>query len=242
VTEGATIMRVHKDVWDLAVTLVEQDRDKLRRAAPALFAPDVHTWFDIETGEGRIGFYFQGHQGSITTGDTLLWMQRSEEPDPLLVPCWLDLPGRRLALGYSPRSKERLPMTVKDHGIDPILGNRLLSQILDPLLAVMALVNSPKVVKSDFVDLARINKKRAALGRYTFHPHHTVKLNVDKKTVRTTAGQGDGGSKALHMVRAHLRLVNDHYVLVSPHWRGDPAIGIRSTSYEAGRNNSRWRD
>lgn len=242
VTKGATIMRVHHDVWKLASEMVEQDADKLRRAAPALFAPDFNTWFDIDLGDGQIGFYFQGHKGSVTTGDTMLLMQKHGDPEPILVPCNLNLPTGRLALGFDPHRMKNLPVPAKDHGIDPILGGQLLDGMLPPILAVMALVNSPKVVKRGFADQAKINKKREARGRYRYHPHHTVTLDIDKKTVRTTAGVGVGASKCLHMVRAHLRLVNDHYVLVTPHWRGDPALGIRNTAYEAGRRNSKWKD
>lgn len=97
-------------------------------------------------------------------------------------------------------------------------------------------------MKKTYVDQAKINRKRQGRGRYTFHPHHAVKLDIDKEIIKTVAGSGAGGSKALHMVRAHLRLVGDRYVLISPHWRGDPQIGIRRTTYEAERRTSKWKD
>lgn len=242
VTDGSTVMRVHRDVYKLAAKLAEEDKAKLLKAGKLLFAPDYSTWLDIDTGDGQIGFYFQGRGESVTQGDTLLLMQKQGDEHPLLLPSALDIPSGDLSLGFSPASVKRLPFKPASLDVDPILGGRLLSTITPLILAILALVNSPKIVKKTYIDQAKINRKREGRGRYTFHPHHAVKLDIDKEIIKTTGGIGTGASKALHMVRAHLRLVSDRYVLVSPHWRGDPQIGVRRTTYEAERHNSRWQD
>lgn len=243
VAEGATVIRVHRDVANLALKLAEEDKDKLLKAGRLLFAPDYDTWLDVDLGEGNLGFYFHGTQGqSITRGDTLLFMQRHSEEDPLLIPSHLNLQTGAFRLGYDPTSQKRLPVPMTDHGLDHFAGGQFLATMTPLILAILALVNSPKVVAKVWNDNAKLNAKRVSRGKYAYHPHHAVRLNVDKKALRTTGAVGQGQSKALHMVRAHLRLVGDRYVLVSPHWRGDPKVGIMRTTYEVDRNNSRWRD
>lgn len=201
--EGATILRVHRDVFNLAATLVQEDADKLRRAAPALFAPDYRTWLDIDMGDGAMALYFQGQGGeSVTVGEAMLIMQHRDDPTPMLTPCHLHLPTGQLALGYSPVAQKKMAnMQLPTPRVDPILANKALHDLVPIILAILALVNSPKVVKKSVVDHHKLNKKRTMKGSYAYHPHHSVTLDIDKKTVRTTAGYGEGGGKALHMVR-----------------------------------------
>lgn len=242
-TEGATILRVHKDVWEIALKMAEMDKDKLLNSGPLLFAPDYDTWLDIDGGDGQFGFYFHGTGGkSITRGDTLLFMQKHTDEHPVLVPSHLDIPTGRLRLGFDPASRARIPFQPKELDIDPFMGNHLLSILAPVILAVLALVNSPKVVSKLWKSHTKLNKPREAKGKYLYHPHHAVRLNIDKHTRKEIMATGTGSPKALHLVRAHLRLVNDRYVLVSPHWRGDPQRGIMRTTYEADRQKSRWKD
>jgi hypothetical protein len=232
-------MRVHKDVYDLACHMAATDRDKLLSAQHLLFAPDCATWLDIDGGEGNIGFYFHGHDtDNVQRGEGLLIMQRHDD-EPAFVPCHIDLEEGTLSAGYSPRMRK---MTGMDGpALDIIAVNQTLSSVLPLLLAILALVNSPKVVSFLHADQKRLNRRREAKGKYLYHPHHTVRLNVDKKVQRAIRhATGDGPTRALHLVRAHLRFVRNQYVLVKPHWRGDPQKGIMNTTYEADRQNSKW--
>ncbi|USM11512.1 anti-CRISPR protein [Citromicrobium phage vB_CbaS-RXM] len=259
--EGATVLRVHRDVYELACHMAVEDGEKLRQAGALLFAPDANTWLDIDTAEGRIGFYFQGRGGeSVRTGDCLLAMQRHGDNEGLtLIPSALDLERGRLTYGISQDTTKRLASSIRDGArgtaiarrlgmtsvpldtSDPLPGIRVCETMTPILLATLALVNSPKIISKNFRDNAKLNRKREARGRYPFHPHHTVRLNVDAKSkVQKNFHTGAGTPKALHHVRAHLRLVKDHYVFVSPHWRGDPQRGILQTTYEADRHNSKW--
>lgn len=115
------------------------------------------------------------------------------------------------------------------------------NQVKPLVYAILALINSPKIIRAREVDVSHINRQRLKRGKYLFHPHHEVRLNVDKREIMTAAGQGDGSHRALHFVRAHLRFRLGQYELVQPHWRGDPAIGMMNTSYRADREHSRWK-
>jgi hypothetical protein len=42
---------------------------------------------------------------------------------------------------------------------------------------------------------------------------------------------GNGSPRALHFVRAHLRLRLGRVELVRPHWRGDAQLGIKRPAY-----------
>ena len=96
------------------------------------------------------------------------------------------------------------------------------------------------------MDVSKLNTRRLKRGKYPYHPHHEVRLNIDKHEFQITEGQGDGPERALHFVRAHLRfLVHPRYknvsvVLVPPHWRGNPELGIMNTRYAVERTKSKW--
>ena len=67
---------------------------------------------------------------------------------------------------------------------------------------------------------------------------------------RGRVGRGDAGriardagtrrGRAIEREAAHLRLWNGQYILVQPHWRGDPQVGIVKPAYEVDRTSSRW--
>ncbi len=246
-------LRVHKDVVKLASDLVEHNRDQLLAAADTMFMPAESCWFEWPMGdEGDMGILFFGHQSdpgpdgkgmrfnleqkSVRSGEGLFYAWRhNDEEDPTCLPLLFDLERGRIVIHADLLGK------VTGGNTDPLVAASSLEDLRPAILAFLALINSPKIVRRDPSNLERLNRKRAGAGRYTYHPHHCVRLNVDRKMIRVGASDGgDGASRALHHVRAHLRLWEGRYILVSPHWRGNPQVGIRRTTYEIDRQNSTW--
>jgi hypothetical protein len=201
-----------------------------------LFMPAVDCWFEWSGTEGSMAvMYVSGED--VRRGDAMFYAWRHQDEDGLVaIPLKVDLPKGEIRLNTA------MVHTTQPNADIFVLGQALANgNIRLVIFAFLALINSPKIIKRDPARLDRLNKKRVAAGRYTYHPHHVVRLNVDRKLYRVGASDGgDGASRALHFVRAHLRLWNGRYILVSPHWRGDPAVGMRKTSYEIDRRSSRW--
>lgn len=235
---GLVPLRVHQDVVNLAYDLAARDADKLKATAEHLFMPAEDCWFEWPAGQGDMGVMFlSGKSVQSGHGAFYAWKHKGEEDGPTMIPVTFDLAAGNIAIGH-----EMLRLTGGVQGDVIVLAQQL--EILKPVIfAFLALINSPKVVHRDPARVDRLNRKRQASGRYTFHPHHVVRLNVDKKSIRVGASDGgDGASRALHFVRAHLRLWNGSYILVQPHWRGDPQVGIVKPGYEVDRQTSVWRD
>lgn len=229
-TEGARKMVVHPDVIELAGAIVH-DEAKLKAAAPYIFFPAYDTWLEWRDERGKIGMYFHGPGESVTDGQGIMTMQDHGDPESgVLIPLQFHLPQYDVKALPSPTT----PLATR------IQFEEAAGKLKPIVYAILAMINSPKLIRTTPVDVSRINKRREALGRYSFHPHHEVRLDIDKRIIKTTAGHGDGASKCLHFVRTHLRLVQGQYILVRPHWRGDPALGIRDTHYRVDRKNSKW--
>jgi hypothetical protein len=246
VMEDVRSLRIHPDVMSLATHLAI-DEDKLRGAAPYVFMPAYRTWIEWEDQVGKMGFFFDGEARSVTNGFGMWASMKHDDAEPVLISSAFNVPGFELTfapqLGIDPSRFERGFITEQQFTLDQRITVQQSLTTLKPMVwAVLALINSPKIIRRREVDVRRINKRRQALGRYTFHPHHEVRLNVDKRIIETVTGTGDGASRALHFVRTHLRFRLGQYELVSPHWRGDPALGIKDTHYAVDRQNSKWND
>lgn len=254
VFDDARRVRVHKDVMALAYSLAI-DAKKLEAASRFIFFPSEKTWIEWEDDQGKMGMFFEGHQASVTEG-LGFWAHSRHGTDPQVVPCFVDTP--RYALAFKPEQHRQLLLKkaegnvgatnkVRDAFKDMTFESQMKIQgsfdTVKPVIwAVLALINSPKIIRQHPIDQSKLNKRRQALGRYTFHPHHEVRLNVDKHIIDTASGETDGASRCLHFVRAFLRFRLGQYELVRPHWRGDPALGIRDTHYAVDRQNSKWKD
>lgn len=265
---GCRIITVHRDVYKTACDLATRTSDK-KLASLSKFTcwPDYNAWLETERDEEgrRLGFLFYGHlmkEKSITEGYGLIVM---DEPgkETLEIPVRYDLATydirwnrafdqedmtRLLKGGLLGSRKEAMDLFEKQG--DPFTQNLLhapLLKLLKPILfTLLALMNSPKLIRTRPVNVDRLNARRLKQGRYPYHPHHEVRLNIDKHFLHITQGQGDGPERCLHFVRAHLRfLVHPRYknvsvVLVPPHTRGNPELGIMNTSYVVDRENSKW--
>lgn len=264
-------VKVHRDVFDTALTLVAKtSEEKLTELSKFTCWPDYSTWIETDYDkEGRrMGFLFYGHlnsgEKSVRYGYGLLVMQHADKRRTQ-IPVRYDLEAydirwhmpvnenrlRELAMmqGLSDDLRKQASQIIEDIR-DPIrqqvIHAPLIAQIKPILFTLLALMNSPKLIRTREVDVARLNARRLKQGKYPYHPHHEVMLNIDKHVMSITQGQGDGPERCLHFVRAHLRfLVHPRYknvsvVLVPPHHRGNPELGIMNTSYAVGNTRSKW--
>ena len=104
------------------------------------------------------------------------------------------------------------------------------------VMAALAVINSPRVIGR------RQHEPHAGLQRELGRQHNTIGkfpmegwTEIVLEVTPAANGIGDGGvmtgRRALHFCRAHLRMRLGKVELVSSHWRGDPAIGIRRGRY-----------
>ena len=268
--EGVRVVTVHDDVYQAAVELMERDATKIAGIAKFTCWPDYNTWIEIPAPKGQhtMGFLFYGgltkKEQSVTAGHGLVFIG-FPDGEIMAIPVRYDLESyslvwadhHQLALKAAKTSNASPAVVSLLSGYqrsmtDPLLIQAQYAGVLShakPLMfSLLAFINSPKLVRVRECDKARLNARRIKRGKYPFHPHHEVRLNIDKHILSITQGQGDGPERELHFVRAHLRfLVHPRYknvsvTLVQPHYRGNPELGILNTSYAIDRTNSRWRD
>lgn len=108
-----------------------------------------------------------------------------------------------------------------------------------PIAAILAMINSPRVIsrKTHMAQSAEqriLTNNKKSIGKYPLQAWTELLLEVtppkdesglpERETVLT-------GERALHFVRAHLRIVRGKLVRVSAHFRGNAALGIKRTRY-----------
>lgn len=108
-----------------------------------------------------------------------------------------------------------------------------------PLIyGILALINTPRIIgRRQHMPHAGLQRQLAAsrgmVGKFPLRAWTEIVLEVHPPVI---AGEQVHearltGGKCLHFCRAHLRIRNGSLEYVSPHWRGDPALGIKQTRY-----------
>lgn len=102
------------------------------------------------------------------------------------------------------------------------------------VLAVLALLNTRNASVREQVSMSKINKKRAASGRYELQEYHVLKIHPRVKARMVQAGGGRGGSMELahHIVRGHWKVRRTGVFWWHPFWRGDPEKGKVEKGYQ----------
>lgn len=253
----------------------DRENPKIKELSKYTCWPDNDCWLEwadeVPDGVINYGFLFLGDMGkSVMIGRGLLFIHSTVvhgvEGRPRVIPVrfdmenytlmyqdhYMDAEQKALALpaDSSLRSWWERYRPLHKHDCDVItLGLKyadLLRSIKPMLFGILAFMNSPKLIRKRESDLGRLNARRIKRGKYPYHPHHEIRLNIDKHDLTITPGQGDGPERAQHFVRAHLRFLvhprfkNVSVVLVPPHYRGNPELGMRNTSYAVDRQHSRW--
>lgn len=104
--------------------------------------------------------------------------------------------------------------------------------------AFLAMINTPRVIgRRQHMPHRGLERRlvaeRGMVGKFPLRAWTEIVLEVQPPQIDESQPREAHftGAKALHFVRCHLRLVNGALSLVSPHWRGDPALGIKQTRY-----------
>lgn len=109
------------------------------------------------------------------------------------------------------------------------------ARFLPPLLAM---INTPRIIgRRQYMPhrgLERDLVNAGMVGKFPLHAWTEIKLEV---TPPIEAGDDVTeahltGRRAFHFCRAHLRIRLGRLELVSAHWRGDPALGIKQSRYK----------
>lgn len=126
--------------------------------------------------------------------------------------------------------------------VNPRSGDRQYQlSILVPAVALLSIINSPRIAESVPSKLKNINERRAKKGKPLLLDHNIVRLTFDATGARyvgsgsqpkDTADEQHSG-KRLHHVRAFIRTVKGKLQIVRPHWRGNAALGVVTHHYKA---------
>lgn len=187
------------------------------------FLPAARTWLEWTEPTGRVGVLLEAELGDASAHIRSVALLKDGR---LLFPP----NGGWLMLGASAGL----------HGIAyPAAITGVRPKILDAVLyALLAMVNTPRVIgRRQHMPHAGLQRRLAASlrlpGKYPLHAWHELALEVTPPTPDggTLREARLTGGKALHFVRGHLRIRQGRLERVSPHWRGDPALGIKQTRY-----------
>lgn len=108
------------------------------------------------------------------------------------------------------------------------------------LYALLAMINSPRVIgrrtHMPHAGLQRaLAKSRGMIGKFPLRAWTEIKLEVGRPRDESADDPEEiwlTGNRALHFVRAHVRIVGGELVYVGSYWRGDPALGIKQSRYK----------
>jgi len=267
--EGSRKVVIHTDVVSAASDLLKTASEKkMREISKYTCWPDFDTWMEFGFSGADFGVYFHGDNRSVVSGHALIIIDWKNGDEIAYIPISVNLENyhmqfcdlhhvariRAERMGVDMVTREMFNLIEPSVTVasDPLLHQAQMipfMNVVKPLLlSLLAFMNSPKLIRTREVDLGRLNARRLKRGKYPYHPHHEVRLNIDKHDIKITQGQGDGPERCLHFVRAHMRfLVHPRYknvsvVLVPPHYRGNPELGIMNTSYAVDRKNSKWKN
>jgi hypothetical protein len=142
-----------------------------------------------------------------------------------------------------PLALKGLPLFGSDHvgtsiGCDP--GDDKDDATAEAILlyGILAMINTPRVIMRTqhmpHRGLERLLRaQRGLVGKFPLGAWTELLLKVQPPRVH----EGEPieahltGARALHFCRCHLRIRLGELELVSAHWRGDPALGIKQTRY-----------
>lgn len=192
-----------------------------------LFLPAERVWIEwhqdstIMPGAGRMGVLLEAAHTFRPELDYTLTMGRAS----IFLPAPRDaaVPFRNL-MGMFDFPQEGAALRFKDvvgiQGLDEEVAGAW-------LCAVLCLINTPRIAEVRPHDHSKLNKARTRARKPPLLDWGEVHIKVDLGA----PGRGDQTSptelRALHHVRAHLRIRMGRVELVRPHVRGDPSAGIR---------------
>lgn len=211
------------------------------------FLPAPKTWIEFqgENSSARHGYLL------IDQGDTIMGMVACASRDAFVsLPFYFLLPHIRnehpdFAAQIHPIGQVRVPkndLEARRRALAQIQGiqDRVQhSAMFTP--ALLAFINTPRVIgRRQHMPHAglqrRLARDRAMVGKFPLHAWTEIKLEVSPPRLdRRASGEAHEarltGAKAMHFCRCHLRVKLGQLELVSAHWRGDPALGMKQSRY-----------
>lgn len=223
------------------VDAIMVDGDRLRAHAHHLFWPGTHCWFEWVDNGIQWGIRFVGagadelHVGSIN-----MWMWPREAAYPVLglarcdlkrsvAPIEIQMVGDATSGGLIELSGRMRNWMV---GPSPVAESTEHAATASTILAILSLLNSPRIVRVVDISRTKINSKRMRGGKFPLLAYSEVTVDLAKKQITTLRLDTDGNRRPLHWVRAHLRFRMGQWEIVKPHWRGDASIGIKRPAYK----------
>jgi hypothetical protein len=209
-----------------------------------LFLPAPKTWIEFKTeGRQRVGFLLAQHAEGVLTcciasGAMEGPYSFSTFPKPLMA---------SLKAPFHVTVSEQHNLVNSD--VDPDVVRRIMekadaSKICDSmqelLPKILVCINSPRVFGQKthlpHRGLQReLIKQQKLVGRFSLQAWTEIVLEVrpPQNLVDETGCEAHlTGRKALHFVRAHVRIKQGRLEWVSSHWRGDAALGIKRSRYK----------
>lgn len=107
------------------------------------------------------------------------------------------------------------------------------------IYALLAIINTPRLIgrRQHMPHRGlerRLRQSGGLIGKYPLHAWHELTLVAHTSRIDDSGISHEAhltGRKCLHFCRQHIRIRNGRLELVSAHWRGDPALGIKQTRY-----------
>lgn len=228
--EGAARFRIGADAVAALRPLMDRPA-RLLAGSRHMFLPAATTWIETEAPEReRVAVLASCAGDSLTAGSAGVYSWHAGAGDYVAVPVDFDLASPGRLVRYLADAGPQIEAAIGEAAGGGIRAD--LGRIGLLLLALLALLCSPGLWERREVDLGRLNRARAARGAWPLLAYHEVRLAVDGTPPTVTPGTGGGPPRALHFVRAHLRVrSNGRVELVRPHWRGDARRGVKRPAY-----------
>jgi hypothetical protein len=213
--EGSAVLEIAQN---LAMDLGRRPeaRDKLA------FLPAPRTWLEIHCGQaGRIGLLIEEESDNSARVTMVTSKSRGGELPTFHIP----LRGNPAMGGYQPGPT--MPATVRES----------FGRMASALYGFLAVINSPRVImRRQHMPHRGLERRlvaqRGNVGKWPLQGWSELVLKVRPPEIDDEDHEAHlTGARALHFCRAHIRIRLGRLELVSSHWRGDPALGIKQTRY-----------
>lgn len=214
------------------------------RSRDYLFTPADITWIEWE-GDApggnprsqRHAFLLIGAgAGSDATRETIrlgwgAYFALNSDGDPFPLIFFYDFPGAAQPIL---RWQQSPLVALRDFPDGAAVAAALDSRRLGTFLgAILALLNTPRLAHVIDHDHAQLNRARMRLKRPPILSYKDVRITIDRGDLGIGQQISETGGRALHHVRAFLRIQRGRVQLVRPHWRGNPRFGVIKHRYVA---------
>lgn len=230
---SAPRFRVEGSTAELLVEIA--GKKDIQESARYVFWPGEATWLEMKLPavglNCEVGLLFKSRTGSLVEGDIALCCIAGTDAKPrssvetAFLDCNLKTPP------FITLAKRPQPSPFFSHIWSEDHPDSLMSDLRRVIIATLCLLSSPGRYELREVDFNRLNRARARSGKWPLLAYKEVRIAIAGTPPTVTPASGHGAARALHWVRAHLRLYRGKVILVSPHWRGDPQLGVKRPAY-----------